>query len=301
MTKLYQVFVSSTYKDLIEEREAVIRQLQDFNFIPAGMELFKASPQEKFDYIKKEIDHSDYYVLIIGSSYGSIYPVTGKSYTQTEYDYAKSKDIPILTFYKNIEITDTKQAEFKKEVTKHPMCKSWENKDDLVKSITASLFQVEKEHERPGWIRGGLDISELSADNDKLRTDLSNCMKKNAEFVRRIDNLEFGLDKFIVKVDLENRQEKTYQMSWECIFKTIFGSTVDVIERRVAFNKLILHIMGPPIGNRFISEESQQTILHQFSALKLLKVFEGTGDRWIGLTEDGKKYLQDLYVVRKSE
>ena len=64
--KRYQVFVSSTFKDLEEERWLVFRQLQKMNAIPAGMEIFTAMDEKQLTYIKQVIDRSDFYVLIIG-------------------------------------------------------------------------------------------------------------------------------------------------------------------------------------------------------------------------------------------
>ena len=95
MTIKYQVFLSSTYTDLIEERRAVLDILLKADCIPAGMENFVAQDEEQFNVIKKVIDLCDYYVLIIGKRYGSINPNTGKSYTEMEYDYAISKKIPV--------------------------------------------------------------------------------------------------------------------------------------------------------------------------------------------------------------
>lgn len=44
--KREQVFISSTFKDLVEERRAVIQTLLEADCIPAGMELFPASDDE---------------------------------------------------------------------------------------------------------------------------------------------------------------------------------------------------------------------------------------------------------------
>ena len=96
MEKKYQVFISSTYEDLKEERKNVIETLLMMNCIPAGMEAFCAADEEQFEYIKKVIDLCDYYVLIIGKRYGSISELTGKSYTEMEFDYAKSKGIDLI-------------------------------------------------------------------------------------------------------------------------------------------------------------------------------------------------------------
>ena len=71
MEKKYQVFISSTYEDLKEERKNVIETLLMIDCIPAGMEAFCAADEEQFEYIKKVIDLCDYYVLIIGKRYGS--------------------------------------------------------------------------------------------------------------------------------------------------------------------------------------------------------------------------------------
>ncbi len=69
MNKRYQVFVSSTFADLQDERSKVIQTLMEMDCIPAGMELFPAMDEEQFEFIKKIIDDCDYYLLIIGARY----------------------------------------------------------------------------------------------------------------------------------------------------------------------------------------------------------------------------------------
>lgn len=72
MNKKLQVFVSSTYTDFIEERQAAVQAILDFGHIPAGMELFKAGNKSQLETIYKWIDDSDVYMLILGGRYGSI-------------------------------------------------------------------------------------------------------------------------------------------------------------------------------------------------------------------------------------
>lgn len=95
MTKKLQVFVSSTYTDLIEERQAAVEAILDAGHIPAGMELFKAG-KSQMKTIQKWIDESDVYMLILGGRYGSIEEDSGLSYTELEYKYALSKNIPVF-------------------------------------------------------------------------------------------------------------------------------------------------------------------------------------------------------------
>lgn len=96
MNKKLQVFVSSTYTDLKEERQAAVEAILDAGHIPAGMELFKAGNESQLKTIYKWIDESDVYMLILGGRYGSIETKSDKSYTQLEYEYALSKNIPVF-------------------------------------------------------------------------------------------------------------------------------------------------------------------------------------------------------------
>ena len=97
MEKRYQVFISSTYTDLKDERERVTQAIMGLNCIPAGMELFPAVDEEQFNFIKKVIDDCDYYILIIGGRYGSV-SQNGLSYTEMEFDYAMEKGIKVMAF-----------------------------------------------------------------------------------------------------------------------------------------------------------------------------------------------------------
>ena len=91
----YQIFVSSTYEDLREERQQATQAILEAGCFPAGMELFPASDDTQWELIKRVIEESDYYVVIVGGRYGNIGP-NGLSYTEMEYDYAIDKGIPVL-------------------------------------------------------------------------------------------------------------------------------------------------------------------------------------------------------------
>ena len=105
MNKRYQVFVSSTYADLQQERRKVIQTLMEMDCIPAGMELFPAADDEQWEFIKRVIDDCDYYVLIIGGRYGSL-TSEGISYTEKEHNYAMSIGLKVLTIlYTSLRMT----------------------------------------------------------------------------------------------------------------------------------------------------------------------------------------------------
>ncbi|MBU3890896.1 MULTISPECIES: DUF4062 domain-containing protein [Methylosinus] len=97
MLTKYQIFVSSTYRDLVEERNAIMRSILDLGQIPAGMESFLAADEEQLSYIKKIIDECDYYMVIIAGRYGSL-DANGVSYTERKYDYAVESGKVVLGF-----------------------------------------------------------------------------------------------------------------------------------------------------------------------------------------------------------
>ncbi|EQA2051359.1 DUF4062 domain-containing protein, partial [Escherichia coli] len=97
MDKRYQVFVSSTFADLEEERQEVMQALLELDCMPAGMELFPATNSDQWSLIKKIIDDSDYYIVILAGRYGSIGP-DGISYTEMEYRYALETGKPVIGF-----------------------------------------------------------------------------------------------------------------------------------------------------------------------------------------------------------
>lgn len=101
MDKKYQVFISSTYEDLQEERQKVQEAILSMYQFPIGMEMFSADDSEQWEIIRETIDTSDFYILIIAHRYGSIIKEgkdAGMSYTEKEFRYARSKGIPILAY-----------------------------------------------------------------------------------------------------------------------------------------------------------------------------------------------------------
>ena len=87
--KKYQIFISSTFEDLQNERRDALEAILITKNIPIGMEAFVASSQKQFEYIKECINSCDYYILLVGGRYGTIHPEFNISYTELEFDYAK--------------------------------------------------------------------------------------------------------------------------------------------------------------------------------------------------------------------
>lgn len=106
MVKKYQVFISSTYEDLVQERQRAITTILDLEHIPAGMEAFKTSDASQKEIISKWIQQSDIYLLILGGRYGSIDAEERISYTELGYLKAGELGIPRLAIVLSDEYID---------------------------------------------------------------------------------------------------------------------------------------------------------------------------------------------------
>ncbi|HEI7927541.1 TPA: DUF4062 domain-containing protein [Staphylococcus aureus] len=133
----YQIFISSTYLDLIEERQAVVEAVLNSNNIPAGMELFNSSSKSQWEIITQWINESDAVILLLGSSYGTIDSEENISYTEMEYNFAKSLGKPIYVFEMNKASTESaekskKLDEFKTKVKENS---GWIRVQDCGKNV----------------------------------------------------------------------------------------------------------------------------------------------------------------------
>ena len=177
----YQVFVSSTFEDLIEERKAVSQAILEADCIPAGMELFPASTESQWTFIKKVIDESDVYLVLSGGRYGSLAKNTDNknkvSYTEMEYDYARQQGKPILAFIhedpgtlpakkcEDTKIGTVRLNRFRKELSNARLRKTWINKDDLKSAVQSALREIcnHPTDQMIGWVKANSLVSSNNA------------------------------------------------------------------------------------------------------------------------------------------
>lgn len=212
MDKRYQVFVSSTFTDLQEERSKILQTLMKMDCIPAGMELFPAADEEQFEFIKKVIDDCDYYLLIIGGRYGST-TKEGISYTEKEYDYAVSKNIKVIALiHKNPDAipagkTDRDQKsrkrleEFRKKVSKGRLVEFWDNSSQLPGMVALNLLHTMKAYPTVGWVRGD------QVSNRELLTELNELRKRNEELETSLQKASHSRDSGIGFAGLDETVE----------------------------------------------------------------------------------------------
>lgn len=203
----YQIFISSTFRDLHRERQAVLDAILNIGHFPAGMELFPASDATPWEIIERVIDDSDYYVLIVGGMYGST-DSKGISYTEREYDYAKSKGIPILAFlHENPDAIPAgkvemhtngrkKLAAFREKLQTHH-CKYWRDAQDLQYKVAVSLVQEINLKPAIGWVRANEVVEAANAkhvaDAQAAAEEATLQRKLREDAERRVQSLEEAL------------------------------------------------------------------------------------------------------------
>ncbi|MGN8778857.1 DUF4062 domain-containing protein [Blautia sp. HCP3S3_C12] len=232
MEKKYQVFVSSTYEDLKSERQAAISCLLDMNCIPVGMEQFPASSLSQWEYIKKMINMSDYYLLIVAGKYGSIDPTENISYTEKEYKYAVANNIPIIAFLvsdignlvaSKVGKTDEERENverFRNDVKNAGrLVDFYSDENELKYKIAMAIPKIINDAPRSGWVRA--DQAEKAI---KIAGDESGFI----EIQKQIDNLQ--------TVILE-KVEQT-RMTWEPISDADIDAMFRDDENKIVIPKL---------------------------------------------------------------
>lgn len=172
--KIYQIFVSSTFKDLEKERQEVLAAVVESGNMPIGMEYFPSTSATPFEYIKTMLQKSDYYILILAGKYGSIEPSSGLSYTELEYDYAQQLGIPTMVFLHydintlpmSLNEVDpniiSKLQKFREKASKS-LAKMWSNAQELKSQVLHSIYTTIQTCPRIGWVRA--DSTEQNTDN----------------------------------------------------------------------------------------------------------------------------------------
>jgi hypothetical protein len=93
-----KVFISSTFRDLVEQRKRLGEELRHAGEGPVQMEFFSARPEQPLEVCLQEVRESDLFLLLVGERYGTIDERTGLSFTELEYREARSLGIPVLAF-----------------------------------------------------------------------------------------------------------------------------------------------------------------------------------------------------------
>ncbi|MFZ5738069.1 MAG: DUF4062 domain-containing protein [Pseudomonadota bacterium] len=329
LDKVHQVFVSSTFDDLKDERQQVTNALAKAGHIAAGMELFPATDQQQLQYIQRVIDRSDYYVVIVGGRYGSE-ASNGFSFTENECDYARSKGLPILAFLPadpaNITAGKTdsdpskiaKLNAFKSKLKTGRIVEFWNNSTDLCMKVVIAVGQSINLFPTIGWIRGDQAIDpkvlqeaeRLRIENSELRERIANMESEEVRFDPRYAGPEHQVN-FLIKAS----KRGDYGTPTERNVTTTLGRTfLDAYDALLEspFEYEIPNAIASSIGHRtgldprsysfYADDHNLMTLRNQFEALGLIETFsmetkQGNYKLAWRVTSKGKRFALPLLAL----
>lgn len=327
MDKRYQVFVSSTYTDLKDERKNVTQTLMEMECIPAGMELFPAVDEGQWEFIKKVIDDCDYYILLVGGRYGSLGD-EGISYTEKEYDYAVEKGIKVIALVhgKPNEISTGKSElspdlrnkleNFREKVSTGRLVKYWTSAAELPGLVSLSLTRTMRLFPAVGWIRANevssqqilLEINELRKENSSLQAKVS-AYEQEVKAVYNIPDLASLDSLFRLSGDYDygdGVRRWHSDVTWCDIFFMISPYIVDSCYQSDVKGILTAAIMSRINNSAYLTELDDQlfqTIAIQMKALGLVNISSDKSGGNVSLpmwelTPSGERMMVELRAVR---
>lgn len=326
MTKRYQVFVSSTYADLKEERRKVIQTLMEMDCIPAGMELFPAADEEQFEFIKRVIDDCDYYLLIIGGRYGSTTP-EGVSYTEKEYDYATESGLKIIALLhedpnqipagkSDIDpVLRDRLNRFREKVATNRLVRFWKSAEELPGLVALSLSKTIKMYPATGWIRADLatneqiltEINDLRKENQELRAALAKSSAQTQPLIKDLAGLDESI-KLLVRYYDSFYRDYRYQ-SVTATWAEIFAIVAPYLLKHPN-DEYVCAILGKGLYEKAtksdhsatVKDQDFETVKIQLAALNLIqlnysKTTSGGMALFWSLTDRGTSVMLQLRTV----
>lgn len=164
-------------------------------------------------------NESDIYLLILGGRYGSIDPVSGKSYTHLEYEYALEKSMPVFACVITEDAIEDKVKEYGtkaieknapdklrefRELATSKMVKFWSDSKDIKIAIGETISALSRKEDLIGWVRPHQEanmpalldeITRLSKENSDLRQTLQQFKSDTP------NDLSFGDIELLLKAD----------------------------------------------------------------------------------------------------
>jgi len=279
MQKKYQVFISSTYTDLIEERQEAVEAILNANHIPAGMELFKAGNLNQLQTIERWIDESDIYMLILGGRYGTLEPKSKKSYTHLEFEYALNSGKPIFALVLTNEMLKVKSLapnvrdedvyeimnqekyqEFKEYVAgPNRVVSMVKNIDQIKAAVFGSINDIERFNDLKGWIREENAI--LIQNNEILKQELKDKEDTNKRLQSRIKELE-QVSVPSLKIGQFTPQEIIYALKNKYVQLNEDETTSDeVVQEKQTFLDLLLENEFRLLRGIYVGSEEELDLL----------------------------------------
>lgn len=333
--KRYQVFISSTYADLQEERAVLAQALPTLGCMPCGLDVSPVGAAA-WTTLKKLIDESDYYILVLGSRYGSLSP-SGISYTHMEYVYASTKQKPILVLMHDS--PDSRPAAFQEKTSEgrrqfsdfrqllaKGIVAGWSDSHSLEAALRRYMPQLIKTRPAVGWVRAtGLGSPEQAREIERLKHRVTELEQEREQLLVQsagsLGTLAQGNDLFDVMYRCKayaagNCEDVAVRsrLAWNSLFASFAPHLSQPQHEEFIAARLAERLQEVALKDVQISRPKAHavtdislaplcfnTIKLQFRTLGLIRRVPRDDSRtWWQLTAAGEQYLTTLLAVRRA-
>ena len=256
LDKRYQVFISTSGKDMQPERMVLSQTLVGMGFFSWGLE--QRTPLSTA-FSRRQIDDCDYFLLLLGSQYGE-QSVSGVGYMQLEYIYAVTKQKPIIVFMhedpesRSEVLHDEKPElrekfrEFRKQLQQEVdqvIC--YRTLRDLELAVRSNMLQMLERYPVVGWVRPQ-NIQVLQDEIDSLKAKVTQLQAeikpKEAEpflivpKVAMYENLSFEYRMHVYQDGNFKELKLMREMTWAQVLM-VLGETFQVAMPEEYFSKTL--------------------------------------------------------------
>ena len=304
----YQVYISTTYSDMLQARHAITLPLLKMGMVPVGIDSDGAMANQLPAVTQKLIDESDYYMVLLGGRYGDLSPL-GLSDLHREFIYAMSKRKPMLAFVHDRleslaesakETTregQVRRSDFARLVEQKIPTHTWSSEQGLANSVTAIMPELLRQYPVSGWVRADMQVAAVPStpiNTDVLTQQIRDLTAEREELLATLrpplTTLSRGSDTVAVQFSCsvyQNGDCKTAMadttISWNQVFSCIAPLMLnpvaeplmqkaleEFISRRALDNVKAQHPKAHAVRNVALASHSFNQIKVQLRALGLI-------------------------------
>lgn len=312
----YQVFISSAFRDLVDERRAVVSALLELNCNPVGSDLYSIPAGEDWSPIRHLIEDCDYCLVVLGSNYRSL-DLSALEAIEREYDFAVANGRPIMAFMRP---EDRIEPDAEGGYTAHAArlqafrdrleagtCRMWTTPYELGGAISRGCAQLIQSSPSQGWVRGGHaktpdDYDRLAHLTEQVSVLEKELADRRAAELHTADNLAQGDD--LVELEYSLRGEQAafrIAASWSEVFVAVAMKAIELPTLREIETELSTWIAEH--ANSFdvvLTEDSLQKVMLQLFTLGLIETRWLQPGRVWGLTDRGRVLLGELRGLKSA-
>lgn len=234
-----RIYISSTYSDLVEAREAVYGVLRKMRHDVIAMEDYVAADQRPLDKCLADVAACDIYVGIFAWRYGYVPPDQERSITELEFRQAQQSKKPCLLFLlheeapwprklldRNLEPIEGLRAELARDY----IVNFFRTPDDLAAAVSVSVVGVEKAQDGNG---GPLNETQLLELVSKLVNQCNELLKE------RKDSDRMAYEDFVegALADFETVHQN-YLESFQSYRKMVDGQSISLTSDHPVLKKI---------------------------------------------------------------